>query len=134
MPPTGSGFQSLEKQPYISLITYRKSGVAVATPIWFASENGRLYAYSQAGSGKVKRIRNNSKVQVAPCTANGRVLAPYIDAQCKVLTPDEGDRVNALLVRKYGFQKRVMDLSAWLFRSKRAFIEISDGVDKHQST
>ncbi len=121
-------FQALEKQPYISLITFRKSGVAVPTPVWFAEENGRLYVYSQASSGKVKRVRNNKKVQVAPCTASGRVLGPYIDAQCKILPAEEGARVNALLARKYGLMKRVMDLSAWLFRSKRAFVEISAGT------
>jgi len=121
----GTGIQSLDKQSYLSLITFRKTGVAVPTPVWFAAENGRLYVYSAASAGKIKRIRNNKQVQVAPCTANGRVLGPYVDAKCRILPADEGARVNALLVRKYGVLKRIMDLSAWIFRSKRAFLEIT---------
>jgi uncharacterized protein len=126
MAETKPGIKSLDKHSYLSLITYRKSGVAVPTPVWFASDSGHLYVYSQANAGKVKRVRRNSKVQVAPCTANGRVLGPCIDAQCRVLPAEEGARVNALLVQKYGILKRIMDVSAWLFRSKRDFLEISE--------
>jgi PPOX class probable F420-dependent enzyme len=51
----------IHKQKYISLATFRKSGVAVHTPIWFAEENGRLYLMTSSKSGKYKRIRNNPK-------------------------------------------------------------------------
>ena len=44
---------------YLNLETYRKSGVAVRTPVWFAEQGGILYLYTLADSGKVKRIRNN---------------------------------------------------------------------------
>ena len=46
-------------QGYISLATFRKSGVAVYTPIWFAEENNKLYFMTNSKLGKCKRIRNN---------------------------------------------------------------------------
>ncbi len=45
-------------QKYLNLETFRKSGVGVRTPVWFAEKDGELLLYTLANSGKVKRIRN----------------------------------------------------------------------------
>jgi len=55
-------------QKYISLTTFRKNGVAVATPVWFGEEANKLYVMTRSDMGKTKRIRNNPQVRVAPCT------------------------------------------------------------------
>src|SRR5437868_1166645 len=49
-------------QKYISLETFKKSGQGVRTPVWFVLHNSAFYAYTEADSGKVKRIRNNPRV------------------------------------------------------------------------
>jgi len=59
-------------QKYISLTTFRKSGAGVRTPLWFAEADGKLCFMTRNDSGKYKRIRNNSKVLVAPCTMRAR--------------------------------------------------------------
>ena len=59
------------QQRYLNLETYRKTGQPVATPLWFAVDRGVIYAYSLATAGKVKRIRNNPKVRIAPCDGAG---------------------------------------------------------------
>ena len=46
-------------QRYLSLATFRKNGVAVYTPIWFAEDGDKLYFMTNSKLGKVKRIRNN---------------------------------------------------------------------------
>ena len=46
-------------QKYLNLVTYRKSGTAVSTPLWFIEDRGVLYVRTPAKSGKVKRLRNN---------------------------------------------------------------------------
>jgi PPOX class probable F420-dependent enzyme len=68
---------------YLNLETFRKTGVGVRTPVWFAQDVSHstpsitvFYIYSEAGAGKVKRIRNNPRVRVAPATCAGTYTAP----------------------------------------------------------
>ncbi len=82
MPPTP--FDVLRRESYIDLVTYRKSGVPVHTPVWFAEQDGKLYVMTRSDSGKYKRIRNNSRVQVAPCTMRGKCTGPGIAATARV--------------------------------------------------
>ena len=89
-------------QKYVSLTTYRKSGVGVSTPVWFAERDGRLYVVTEKISGKSKRIRNNPKVTVAPCTIRGKVTGPEFAAKARVL-PDgeESAAARKSIRRKY---------------------------------
>lgn len=101
---------------YLSLETFRKTGVGVRTPVWFAQEPGRplFYVYSEADAGKVKRIRNNTKVRVAPCTIRGKVRGGWVDGRARICDADETAHGQQLLRRKY-WQKRIGDLfSRWL--------------------
>src|SRR4051812_9023789 len=90
-----NAFASLHGQKYMNLITYRKSGEAVTTPVWFVERNGRLYVMTQANAGKVKRIRRNGRVQVAPATMRGQALGPAVDALARELPPDQHEQTNA---------------------------------------
>jgi PPOX class probable F420-dependent enzyme len=69
-------FAEFTRAKYISLETFRKTGAGVRTPVWFAADPGApetLYLYSEADAGKVKRIRNNSHVRVAPSDIRGNL-------------------------------------------------------------
>ena len=70
---------------YLSVTTFRRSGEPVATPVWFVEEDGRLYVDTDGASGKVKRIRANPHVLVAPCTASGTLKAPKLAATAEVI-------------------------------------------------
>lgn len=72
---------ALAKQRYISLTTYRRDGRAVATPVWFVLDGTRSLVWTDAASGKAKRIRANGRVAVAPCDARGRTKAEALPAQ-----------------------------------------------------
>lgn len=103
-----SDFIALEGERYISLTTLRKNGTVVATPVWFAVEGERLYLYTNANAGKVKRIRANPRVTVAPCTSTGDVTGPTIVGAARILTdPAEQRAAIAALARKYRWQFRV---------------------------
>ena len=65
-------------QKYISLGTFRKSGVKIATPVWFGEDGDKLYVMTLSDMGKTKRIRNNPQVTVAPCTIRGKVTGPEV--------------------------------------------------------
>ena len=91
----------LRNQKYISLTTYRKTGVPVRTPVWFAEENGKLYIFTNPTSGKVKRMRNNPAVSVAPCTIRGRVTGPDFPGQAHFLSTQAAAAARKLLEKKY---------------------------------
>ncbi|MEI6179918.1 MAG: PPOX class F420-dependent oxidoreductase [Chloroflexales bacterium] len=120
------GFSLLHKQQYANLFTFRKSGAAVKTPIWFAEQGGKLYVMTVQDSGKIKRIRNNGKVLIGPSDQRGTPLGPTVEARARLLDPEaeEARLAKTLLDRKYGFLKAVFDLFGTLSGSKRAWIEI----------
>ncbi|HXZ20645.1 MAG TPA: PPOX class F420-dependent oxidoreductase [Candidatus Acidoferrales bacterium] len=112
-------------QKYLSLESFRKNGVGVAVPVWFAEESGTLYVYSEAASGKVKRIRNNPRVRVAPCDMRGRVKGDWIQAAARLLSGSEALHADDLLNAKYGYQKRLLGFFAKFRPHPRAYIAIT---------
>jgi PPOX class probable F420-dependent enzyme len=86
---------------YLSITTYRRDDTGVATPVWFVSEDDRLLVMTEAGSGKVKRIRRYPRVTVAPCSARGRLRGEPVEARAELLPAAEVDRVKRLMGRKY---------------------------------
>jgi len=91
----------IQGQKYISLTTFRKSGVGVATPVWFGEEGGKLYVMTRGDMGKSKRIRNNPRVKVALCTMRGKVTGPEFAATARILPPEEHARARQTINRKY---------------------------------
>src|SRR4029453_14803649 len=57
---------------YLSLTSLRRDGSGVATPVWFVQAEGRLRVVTEASSYKVRRIRRNPRVTIAPCPPSGR--------------------------------------------------------------
>ena len=113
---------------YINLESYRRDGRGVKTPLWFAADPAapdRFYVYSTADSFKVKRVRRNPKVRLAPCTMRGEVLGDWVDAQAEIVTGPEADHAMALLDRKYFPWKQLIGLFAKLRGHARAVIRIS---------
>ena len=112
--------RAFDGQKYLSLETFRKNGTGVRTPVWFAAappdEAPKLYVYTTAEAGKVKRIRHNGAVRIAPCGMRGEVTGPWIDARAEIVTGDEFDRGMRLLNRKYRPWKQIGDLFVLLFR------------------
>ena len=115
--------EQFRSEKYISLETFKKNGEGVKTPIWFVLHNNALYAYTEADSWKVKRIRNNPRVRVAACSVRGRVKGQWLDATASIIDGDERSAANAELDRKY-FLKRIFNLLARMNRHARAMIKI----------
>jgi uncharacterized protein len=86
---------------YLSVTSFKRDGTAVATPVWFVQENGRLLVETDADSYKVKRIRRNPSVRVAVCSATGRLRGDMVSARAELLPDSEVSRVEQLLARKY---------------------------------
>ena len=110
-------------QRYISLATFRKTGVAVLTPVWFAEEDGKLYVMCSGKSGKAKRIRNNPRVKIASCTIRGKITGPEFPATARILPTDDNARIRRAINAKY-FLARV----PFLFPNTDTYIEIVPAI------
>jgi PPOX class probable F420-dependent enzyme len=110
-------------QNYISLETFKKNGQGVKTPVWFVLHENAFYAYSEADSWKVKRIRNNPRVRVAVCSIRGAIKGPWLDGTASLVDGDDRLAADKLLDRKY-FLKRIFNFLTRINRHKRAMIKI----------
>jgi PPOX class probable F420-dependent enzyme len=111
-------------QRYLNLQTYRRTGQPVATPVWFAVDRNVIYVYSLAAAGKVKRIRNNPKVRIAPCDARGTLKGAWVEATARIVDEREAAPAHDLLIAKYGWLKRMADLFRKIRPRPRAVIAI----------
>jgi len=107
-------------QDYICLTTFRKNGVAVPTPVWFGEANNKLYVMTRSDAGKYKRIRNNPRVQVAPCTMRGKVTGPQFNATARILLPQDWLTARKTIHRKYWLAR-----IPFLWSKKNEYLEIS---------
>jgi uncharacterized protein len=112
---------------YLSISTQKRDGTWVNTPVWFAYENGIFYLFSEGKAGKVKRIRNFSDVKICPCTMLGKLTGEWQNAEAVLLSDASAiTHAHSALLRKYGWQMRILDLGSSVAgkKSKRAFIQV----------
>ena len=110
---------------YLNLVTYRRSGTAVSTPMWFVEEDGVLYVRTPAKSGKVKRLRNNPRVRVVPSDGRGNPKGAWIDGRARIVVDGaQAERANRLVHRKYGWRKKLIELRYKCNPEKRVTIAV----------
>ncbi len=96
-------FDVFDGHEYLNLKTFRRSGQAMPTPVWFARDGAALYITTVPTSGKIKRVRNNPLVEAAPCAMDGALLGEWQQAQARILTDDAARAAaHALLKARFG--------------------------------
>ncbi|MDI9930894.1 PPOX class F420-dependent oxidoreductase [Rhodococcus sp. IEGM 1354] len=95
-------FEDIAKGKYVLLTTFKKDGTAVPTPLWGALDGDRLLVWTVSDSWKVKRIRRNSKVLLAPCDMRGKPQGDAVDATAEILDASGTEKARAAIVSKYG--------------------------------
>lgn len=103
-----TNFETLAASRYVSLTTFRRDGTPVSTPVWVTRDGDALVVVTGADSGKVRRIRANASVTLAPCDVRGRVHGEAVAARATVLDASDTRRITGLIRRRYG-------LVGWLF-------------------
>jgi PPOX class probable F420-dependent enzyme len=116
---------SLAGERYISLTTFKRDGTPVSTPVWVVSDDERrLLVWSAAKTWKVRRVRRDPRVLVAASDFMGMERGRRLAGRARVVSALD---VGPLLRRKYGWQKRVLDLlNRRTETSEWATIEIVD--------
>ena len=103
-----SDFSRFRNEEFLSLETYRKNGDTIKSPMWFAQDNDVLYLWTMADTSKVKRIRNNPKVNIAPCKRLGEVTGAWMTAHATIDdSPVVVAQVEAMLLKKIGLFFRI---------------------------
>jgi uncharacterized protein len=102
------GFESLRGHKYCLLTTFRKSGEPIPTPVWFGLADGKAYIGSDAAAAKVKRIRNNPRVHVAPCTLRGKPLGSAVEGRARILAPQEWERAEHAIAANTGLSRKLL--------------------------
>lgn len=130
---------SLADERFVSLTTFRKTGVPVSTPVWIGRDGDSLIVTTPEGTGKVKRLRNNARVELRPCTRTGSVAddAPVATGTAVVTVDAAGEKLlERVFSAKYGNEYRavmfVESAIRWLksrgkaARKTRALIRITE--------
>ncbi|MCU1393374.1 MAG: putative F420-dependent enzyme [Ilumatobacteraceae bacterium] len=104
---------SLADEKYVLLTTFKRSGDAVASPVWIVALDGGTYGFwTSSGSGKAKRLAHTDRVTVQPSDARGKVKEGSTPSSgtAKVVTGPELDEIRTKIVAKYGFMTKITKL------------------------
>jgi PPOX class probable F420-dependent enzyme len=103
--PAAGCLDDFRGRKYCVLITYRKSGQAVPSPLWFGVGDGKIYAHT-AGA-KVRRIERDPRIRVAPSTFRGRPLSAPLEGHARVLTSGTESDAERRIQANYGMARRL---------------------------
>lgn len=95
---------ALDGIKYISLETYKKDNSVIHTPVWFIIKDDKVYVITREFTGKVKRLANNPKLRLAPCTFKGGIEGKWIDGIAKMIPESDIQEIVKLRKKKYGFK------------------------------
>ena len=73
---------------FIDLVTFRRSGEPVGTPVLFVQDGDRLLVRTAAGTGKLKRLAHTPDVELTPADSKGRHLGATSTGTARVLGPE----------------------------------------------
>jgi uncharacterized protein len=106
------------------LVTFRRDGTPVPTPVWAAVADGWLYVRSERASGKVKRLRRDSRLLVAPCTVRGAPLGTPFEADACVVAPEREQIAERALAGRYGLGRALFEWGVDRMRVDMCYLEI----------
>jgi uncharacterized protein len=99
------------------------------------SDGSRLFALTDLQSAKVRRLRRNPRVLIAPCTPNAKLRGEQVPARAEILTatPDL-EHVRSLLMRRYRLSYRVVMPLYRLGRRLRGQRSVADGAARRSAS
>jgi uncharacterized protein len=117
--------KQFEKQNYLNIETFRKNGIGLKTPVWFVLEGETLYVWTEADSGKAKRIRNNPNININPCKGDGTPLGEWVAASAAIdASPEALAYTQKLFGKKYGMVFSLFGLLGKFRRAKYISVKI----------
>jgi PPOX class probable F420-dependent enzyme len=124
-PPTATGFGTLEGHHYCLLVTVRRSGEPVPTPVLFGLRDGKLYLRTDAKTAKVARVRNDPHVLVGPSNSRGKPRGPLARGTARLMPREENDAAYAVLKDNYLPMDRLGERMIDLLPIEMVYIEVA---------
>jgi uncharacterized protein len=120
------GFDGLRGSKYALLVTFKRSGEPLPTPVWFGlDDDGRMYVRTERDAAKVKRVRNDAHVRVAPCDARGKPRGPLVEGRALVVAPGQEEHAERAIQSNYGLGRRVYEGTMGAASGPMVYIEVS---------
>ena len=119
-------FEPLRGHSYAVLVTFRRSGEAVPSPVWFGlDEQGRAYLHTLHNAGKVKRVRNNGRALLVASTVRGKPKGPVLSGQARIVPEDEWPHAEEALANAYGIGRKIYNAALSGPPEMGAYIEVA---------
>ncbi|HZU49757.1 MAG TPA: PPOX class F420-dependent oxidoreductase [Mycobacterium sp.] len=130
----GKDFTGFGKTRQIVLVTFKRSGEAMPSPVNYGVADGKLYVRTDASTGKVRRIRNNPRVVVVPSGLRGKPRGQPVAGVARILPESERAHANEAIAANWSLPMKVLerslDKSAEAFGMPIAYIEIAPAPEK----
>jgi len=121
-------FESLRGRKYAVVVTFRRNGDAMPSPVWFGvDETGNVYLKTRHDAGKVKRLRNDSRALIALSNIRGKPTGPAIRGKARVLPKEEWANAEEILAAAYGTGRRISERVLGRPEEMGVYIEITPG-------
>ena len=115
--------EGLRGHHYCLVVTFKRSGEPVPTPVLFGLADGKLYFRTEPQVGKMRRIGNDPHVRVGPCNWRGKPLGALVDGTARVLPADE-ETAYAALRANYTFGQRLYESGLDRLPIEMVYVEV----------
>ena len=114
-------------EKYIALETFRKNGESVITPVWFVEKDDMIWVVTRERTGKVKRMKNNNKVNVAVSNFSGKPKGKWHSGAATIVKGDLAQKAISARNKKYGIMAKLIGV----FSAKKGeYVVYSINLDK----
>ena len=120
MTPSRSSFTGFDKTRQIVLVTFKRAGEAMPSPIYHGVADGKIYVRTDASTGKVKRLRNDPQVVVVPCSLRGKPKGQAVAGLARILPQDEHQKADRVIAANW---------SPWVKLFERSLVKAYDALD-----
>jgi PPOX class probable F420-dependent enzyme len=105
----------IDNAKYVSFVSFRKSGEAIATPVWITPfEDG--YGFTiESTSGKAKRLAHTPRATIQACNFKGVITsgATVYNCEASLVLHKRAEEVRDAIAHKYGLTYKVFSISLW---------------------
>ncbi len=98
------------KSRAVALTTFKRDGTAVSTPVWFYVDGDKLYTTTHGTAAKLKRLKNNSAIELAVCSQGGKLKGPVYVGTARELSATETEAVMKRKQRRYPIHRLMVML------------------------
>jgi PPOX class probable F420-dependent enzyme len=117
-------FEHMHGAKQCLLVSFKRSGEPVPTPVNFGLSDGRLYFRCEPRSGKVKRIRLDPHVRIAPCNLRGRPSGPVAEGRARVLAGEETKLADRALAGNWSAPTKAAERALEQLPIEIAYVEV----------